>query len=71
MLNPSDGIDEKKTIQDSPLTHLSTWMLFEDSPEIYHMLKPVAGPESLPMLVKVRFEGQDFTLSVYSSQTVQ
>jgi hypothetical protein len=62
--------DETKTVGESAMTHLSTWLIFTESPEIFHLLKPACGPESLPMVVKVRFEGQDFTLNVYSSDTV-
>jgi len=62
--------DETKTVGESAMTHLSTWLIFTESPEIFHLLKPACGPESLPMVLKVRFEGQDFTLNVYSSDTV-
>lgn len=46
-------------------------MLFQDCSDFYQLLLPVSGTESLPMVLKARFEGQDFPVSIYSKQSVK
>lgn len=57
LLNPFGDIEGSKQASESALTHLSTWMLIVDSPDDYTNFKLFAGKDSVPMVVKVRFEG--------------
>lgn len=70
LLNPFNDIEGSELVSESALTHLSTWMLIVDSPELYTTLKPFAGKDSVPMVVKARFEGQEFFLKLYSNMLV-
>ena len=57
LLHPFDDMEESKLASESKLTHLSTWVLFNQNPHDYELLKPIAGADSLPMELKARFEG--------------
>ena len=70
LLNPFGDIEASKLASESELTHLSTWMLIVDSPDLYSILKPFSGKDSVPMVVKARFEGQEFFLKLYSNMLV-
>ena len=45
-------------------------MLIVDSPDDYTNLKLFSGKDSVPMVVKVRFEGQEFFMKLYSNMLV-
>jgi len=70
LLNPFGDIEGSKQASESALTHLSTWILIVDSLDDYTNLKHFAGKDSVPMVVKVRFEGKEFFLKLYSNMLV-
>ena len=53
------------------MTHLGTWMLLVDKPDLVASLLPHTGPKSLPMTLTITAAGEEFERHLYSKLTVK
>jgi len=59
-----------KTVRESGATHLSTWMLIQDDSEFIAKMSGFAKDDALPMSLKLRIQGDEKSIDLYSNMTV-
>ena len=62
---------EEKSARDNDLTHLSTWMVIVNQPNLSLSLAEKSGKLTLPMSIKLIFAGTEVRRHVYSNMTVK
>jgi hypothetical protein len=53
LINPFNKHENEKLVKDSKITHLSTWMIVRNNPDLASKLSNVTGEEVFPINVRV------------------
>ena len=60
-----------KSARDNDITHLSTWMVIINQPNLSDSLAANSGKESLPVSLKLNYAGNAIQRNVYTNMTVK
>lgn len=71
MLNPWSNFDDAQLISDTPISHMSCWLLLIDEPDFAQTLQPLTTDDALPMEVRVRHQSNESTHRLYSNETLK
>ena len=64
-------MNDDKSARDNDMTHLSTWMVIVNQPNLSQSLAANSGKESLPISLKLNYAGNAIQRNVYTSMTVK
>ena len=64
-------MEDDAIAKDTEMSHLSTWMVVKDQPELASRLIPLAGKTSVPITVKLQCFGNEVELQLYSSKPLK
>ena len=63
-------MDPEKTLKDSNVTHLSTWIIITD-PALSTLLSQYTGEDVQPIALKLRLFGEEIMFNVYTNMLIE